>query len=50
MDVGKRLPCGHIYHSSCLQVWLQQQQVFYYLLKSFVVVDSAIFKVAYLSF
>ncbi|EDQ91088.1 uncharacterized protein MONBRDRAFT_24008 [Monosiga brevicollis MX1] len=26
MDVGKKLPCGHIFHLNCLRSWLQQNQ------------------------
>lgn len=27
MEVGKKLPCGHILHQHCLRSWLERQQV-----------------------
>eukprot|EP00597_Dinobryon_sp_UTEXLB2267_P012558 CAMPEP_0170127136 /NCGR_PEP_ID=MMETSP0020_2-20130122/20221_1 /TAXON_ID=98059 /ORGANISM="Dinobryon sp., Strain UTEXLB2267" /LENGTH=424 /DNA_ID=CAMNT_0010360459 /DNA_START=46 /DNA_END=1320 /DNA_ORIENTATION=+ len=26
METGKKLPCGHIFHLTCLRTWLQHQQ------------------------
>ena len=29
MSAGKKLPCSHIFHLSCLRGWLQHQQSWY---------------------
>ncbi len=26
MTTGKKLVCGHLFHTDCLRMWLQQQQ------------------------
>jgi hypothetical protein len=27
MNIGKKLPCGHIFHFQCLRLWLERQQI-----------------------